>query len=296
MGLDFEDPFDEPDTALARDRWDRPLIMAPPDTFPDWPWPPGPNGERKDGLRPYTRTSTLAGELDNGVGLAIWTRRHVALAVARAAEATRALLVSCEYGDKQLDEYIERALEQAKRDEHAPGVKGPDRADWGTAVHRFTEPDSPPMAPEKIRADIDAINDLYERTGWEVVATEVFVVNDPLSCAGTFDHLLRHRQTGVVRLADKKTGDLHPLSMAIQLAVYSGGALYDVQSGRRSSFMDGIDGSYDANVGFIVHAPFGEGKAELVEVDLVQGRIAARLAQTVREYKKNEANLLRLVP
>ena len=234
------------------------------------------------------------------MGLAIWTRRHVALAVARAAEATRALLQSCYYGDKQLDEYIERALEQAKRDEHpAIGdkeVKGPDRADWGTAVHRFTEPDSPPMAPEKIRADVEAINALYERTGWEVVATEQFVVNDPLTSAGTFDHLLRHRQTGQVRLADKKTGDLHPMSMALQLAVYSSGSKYDVATGRRSSFMDGIDGDFDPNVGFIVHAPFGQGKAELVEVDLVQGRIIARLAQTVREYKKSEASLMKLVP
>lgn len=296
MGLDFEDPFDEPDVTLARDRWDRPLIMAPPPG--EWPRPPGVNGERKDGLRPYTRTSTLAGELDNGVGLAIWTRRHVALAVARAADATVALLRSCEYGDKQLDEYIERALEQAKRDEHPLGVKGPDRADWGTAVHRFTEPDSPPMAPEKIRADIDAINELYERTGWEVVDTEVFVVNDHLTAAGTFDHLLRHKQTGRIRMADKKTGDLHPLAMAIQLSVYASGERYNAMTGERTKLTAGIcdPDLFDPNVGFIIHAPFGEGRAELVEVDLVQGRIAARLCQSVREFKKNEASLMKLVP
>jgi hypothetical protein len=288
----MEDPFDEPDEGIERDQWGRPLIKPPPD---GWPGPPGVNGEKRDGTqrRPYTRASKLPSELDSGFGLTIWTRRHLAMAMARAGEGTIALIKSCNYGDKQIDTYIEQVLEQAKRDEHDLKVKGVDRADWGMAFHRFTEPNSPPDVPQKIAADVRAFYAALEQHDLEIVDTEFFVVNDLLQSAGTVDHLVRHRRTGVLYILDKKTGDLHPISMSCQLAIYNGAERYDSKTGERSPIADPWT-ALDMTRAIVAQAPHGEGKCELWNVDVVAGRQLARLAQTIREWRKNEESLMSL--
>jgi hypothetical protein len=253
------DPFDIPTEELLRDRWDRPLI------------------KQSDGtLVPYTRASTFAGWLDDGVGLAIWKSRHVALSIA-TNEDLAGVVAGLSYGDKDLDVLIERALQRAKTDESA---------NWGTAVHRFTEPDSPPTMPERFKSDVTAYHAEMDRRGWEVLDTEIFIVNDDLRVAGTFDHLIRTRD-GRVMILDKKTGKLHYLSMAMQLACYAGGSRYDVTTGARTPIHPDID----QRAGVIAHIPAGQGRCQMIGLDINRAAYFAHVAITVNAMRRREREL-----
>jgi hypothetical protein len=209
--------------------------------------------------------------------------RHAVLAVARAAPATQALLAGCHYPTgadpcPALDDYIARALEQAKRDED-----GLNLADWGTAVHRFTEPNSPPSVPERFASDVKAYHAEMGRLGIETVDTEVFVVNDEVRVAGTLDHLYRLNNPKMVVVGDKKTSTLHPVAMAIQVAAYAGSVRYDPATGGRSPL--GADPGY----GYIVHIPLGRGTCEFIPVSMPRAHELVGLAYAVQQARRPSA-------
>jgi hypothetical protein len=179
------------------------------------------------------------------------------------------------YGEPMLDELIEEALERAKDTEASLQAK-----DWGTAVHRFTEPNSPPHVPEVIAADVDAYARAIDKAKLSITMTECFVVNDRLKAAGTFDHVVQpssiHESPMVL---DKKTGKVHFLSQSIQLATYATGELYDVQTGERTPL------DVDTNLGILAHIPLYSGAATLYPVNLVGAYAAAEMAAQVRDAR-----------
>jgi hypothetical protein len=293
------DPFDDPGGGLQRDRWDRPLILRPWEK--DGPCPDA-EGRRwrcyvTRAHRHYTRASTFAAALDDGPGLGIWMKRHVGLAFSWDPNADiRAVVAGMDYDDgKLLDERIEEAL---TRHASRPKTDSLRRSNWGTAIHRFTEPDSPPDAPaelvtdvESFRAALDVLRCITcdnEPVGADIIDTEVFVVNDGWLSAGTFDHRVRCRGCDRVRVLDKKTGSsIHPISMAIQLRTYVDGARYDEDSGERIPIETADD------VAYIAHIPFGSGTCTMHEFDMRRAEELCDVAYDVRRRRAGEYMLYR---
>lgn len=244
-----------------RDRWGRPLLI------------PARGGER----RWYSRASSLA-DYASGVktGLEVWKRRLAVVGIARREDiaAMIAALPDLETGDEkndqitkaQLDEYIEMALEAAEASA---------KANWGNAVHSFTDGQSERLehAPERMRADIEAYHAKLEQLGIKVLATEIFVACDSLRAAGTFDHLYG-LPDGRAVVGDKKTGIAHLLDAAIQMSAYSNGDIYDWTDDTRTSLFDlaeSLGYEFDSNEGLHVHIPRGEARCEITSLDLGYG-------------------------
>ena len=285
----MRDPWDDatgPDP-LQRDQWGRPIIMRP--DLPGGTCPEVKYCRITTGHGHYMRASRFATILEDGIGLANWSVRHVALAAARAAPSTRALLASCWYPSKdnpcpELDDYIDQALEQAKRD----GEGKIETADYGTAVHRFAIPDSPPHAPETLAPDIEAHRIELARRRWRILESEIFIVHDTLRVAGTLDDLILTGDDGRVVIGDKKTGKIRPLSQAVQLAIYAGGARYNPATGARSVLHRRLDSRH----GYIEHLPLGQGTCRMIGVDLKTAGIYAEMAREVHEARRTAGTLL----
>ncbi len=111
-----------------------------------------------------------------------------------------------------------------------------------------------------------------------------FVVNDELQVAGTFDDILAFASGN--RMSDKKTGTLHILENAIQLAAYAGGVFYDLDT----------DGNpvrtplppLDTDTAILAHIPAGKGECTFYAVDLNLGRAACELATEIRAWRKRK--------
>lgn len=265
-------------SGVPRDGWKRPLLYTR-------------NGE---GPLPYTSASTLGDTLQSQFGLEKWTRRMIAkgvgmdrelAAMAGASKYSTAFGApdrdsNREYG-RQLDEVIERAMDRAKAHQ---------KRDWGTAVHGFTE-DRDPLAdiPDEMQPDIDAFWEQLDLAGIEIVDTEVFVANDDLMAAGTFDHLVRVPGRDKLVVLDKKTGVYHPEAVPIQLAVYAGGEPYfvdDEHVHHRQTWLEKYGEGVDLDYGITAHLPAMEGRCTLYEENLANGRIMAETAITVRRWHK----------
>jgi len=245
---------------IDRDRWGRPMVV-------------GPDGRK----RAYTRATTLAKATDDEGGLTKWSMRQViAGAVARPDLFALA--------STQLDEkgVLDKTCEALK--EAAASSRG---ANLGTALHALTErlDGGLPLGvvlPE-LQPDLDAYVATMEASGIETVPgmLERFVVLDDLEVAGSFDRLLR-LPDGRVVVGDLKTGaDLSYSwrSIAVQLAVYAHGQLYE--DGKRSPLPAGLD----QTVGVVMHLPAGKGACTLYELDLTAGWEAAQLSMRVRQWR-----------
>lgn len=266
-----------------RDRWSRPLLV-----------PPG-GGERIA----YTRMSTLANYICDQSGLATWEKRLLARGLAEredlaamiaclpplhsAKRDKRDLTAAEKREDKavsaKLDGYINEALEHAGRSF---------KANAGTAVHGFTDPGADlEYVPERMKGDVDSFLTYVGSGTLEILATEVFVVNEALGCAGSFDHIGRLNVPGFSQpcIVDKKTGqvDGKGLSFAVQLAGYANAEVYDLDSDQRRPLESLTGGErVTTRYGYIAHIPLGAGRTDFYRVDLMRGIHCARLATQVR--------------
>lgn len=292
-----DDPFSNPGGELLRDQWKRPIVLR------NWE-DPGPckaaagkrwNCHIEKAHGHYTRASTFATSLDDGPGLAVWMKRHVALAVAGEAQKDlRLIIAGLEYGEPELDERIQHAL--IRHAAHHPSLRA---ANMGTAIHRFTEPNVAPAVPSELMSEVQAFASALEdgecpecgaRKGFEIISTEVSVVNDRWEVAGTYDHGVRCRACGFAFVLDKKTGqDMHSLSWCMQLTVYATGVLYNAATGER--VMTGAPLS--DRWGIIAWIPLEGDRCELIAFDLVAGARLCDLTTVVRDERSSEKNLHR---
>lgn len=273
---DEREPLDR--SGVPRDRWQRPKLYTR-------------NGE---GPLPYTSASTLADTLQNDYGLNIWDRRMIAKGVgmdrelaARAGSSRYSTGFgkpdngkNREYG-RELDEVVERARDRAKAHE---------RRDWGSAFHAYSE-DRDPLGdpPEEMLGDLASFWEAIDLAGYEIVDTEVFVANDDLMAAGTFDHLVRVPGRDELVVLDKKTGVYHPETVPIQLCVYAGGEPYWVDDDgvhQRRTFLEQYGESVDVTFGITAHTEAESGRTTLYPEDLVGGLVAAEHAIWVRGWHK----------
>lgn len=267
---------------IPRDRWSRPLII-PLDASGE------PDLSAK--LVPYTRVSTSAGSLDDKSNLMKWKQRVTALGLGRRddlALAVKALLAK--YDDPLNDPEAKRTLNQLLDPiEEAGG--GNTASTKGTAYHEITEAlDSGrplPSLPSQVNKRIEEYR--VATAHLEVLAIEVFVINDTNKTAGTFDRLYGCPD-GLARIGDLKTGKddpFYPLKVAIQKADYANGFLYNPETGERTP----IHPDLDPTTGILVHLPErGEG-CTLYDTNLVNGAIAAGVAaevHSIRKWKKSD--------
>lgn len=271
---------------MIRDRWGRPYVSndgGPLKFVKGKSTPVNAEG--------YTRVSTLAGTLDDKSGILEWSAANAMIGMIKDPSiAAQVGSLASKYdnpwyvpeGKKAIKPLIKRAQE----------VGGSDRASGlGTSYHEFTEVIDegrwPEYAPSEMVPWLHAYREAME--GYECLGMEVFVVNDELKVAGSFDRVLR-TPDGRVVVSDTKSGrsdPLYPLKVTMQVGAYSHSVRYDQATGERSP----IHPDLDLTTGLLVHAPIlGGGKPEVkvYELDLVKGMELARLAVQVREARSWE--------
>lgn len=245
-----------PAAEIPRDRFMRPLVT-----------PPG-------GGKPvaYTRCTTFVDCIEDKFNLQKWMQRQVAIGIADRNDLR--LAVNAHRDDnRQLDDICEQAKEAAASKAAAT---------VGTALHSMTEQMDRGLTvdhvPVEYAPDLAAYTAATEPLQHEHI--EAFCVQDPLRIGGTPDRIVKYQ--GKRYIADIKSGSIEygALKIAMQLAVYARSQLYDIATGTRSRH------HADIERGIIIHLPAGEGRAELVWVDLLEGWSGVRLAKQVREKRK----------
>lgn len=261
-----------PVSGIERDRWGRPLII-----------PPG-------GGEPivYVRVSTMAKALDDLNNLMLWKQRKTAQGLLVRPDLITRLAGLLANGDPDDDYDVKRAVDAVCREatEAAGASSG---ASSGTGLHALTEAvdrgDEPLFVPEADRVRLDA----YRMATRELrpLDAEVFVVNDALGVAGSFDRTWLCPDERV-RVGDLKTGKSepdYPLATAMQLAMYAHGKRYNPDTGERTP----IDDRLDNTTGLLIHLP-ATGGCRVVPLDLELGWVAANLAAQVYQLRKLRAS------
>ena len=262
-------------TEVPRDRWSRPLIVPPE------------GGETV----PYTRVSTLAKALDDLNNLMAWKARKTAEGLVRRPDLLTLISGAIANGDPDTDWPTKKALNAAVEQamEAAGASKG---ATAGTGFHSLTEAidkgNEPLFVSDADQARLDAYREATADVEW--LEIEMFVVNDTVMAAGTFDRLGR-LPDGRVVVADLKSGKSeadYPLSTCTQIATYANAYRYDPETGARSPLHDDLDTSE----GLLIHLP-PSGGCRLYRLDLVLGWEAAQLAHRVSALRKVKADAIR---
>jgi hypothetical protein len=278
----------------------RPAAIAPDEAGADWLAPvaydqwkryllPVPGGDPGE-LEPWTRVTTLAKLVGSEHGLTIWTKRNLLRGVGMRP-SLRALLTDGHDDKAVLDEVIEAAAEAA-------GMN--DARRWGTAIHAGIEavmlgrqpfPEGEALA-EQYGRDVAAGVECIRRNGMRVRLVERVVVHATLRYAGRLDYLvevdlpatpLRQAQT-VLRLLDVKTGGRiteQGQQVGAQLSGYVNAThLYDPATRTFEPLPD-----IDRTAGYVLEVR--DGRAQLHEVDLLDGWIDMRLA--VQQHRRGKA-------
>lgn len=247
---------------ITRDRYGRPMVVPP-----------------KGGKAvPYTRTTTVAGSLDDGTALVAWKLRMAAAGLTLRPDLL--LAASANRDNKlEMDKLVEDAMEAA-------GATS--AATIGTAIHTLTEKhdrgEDLGVIPEEYVADIQAYADATKK--FKNVFIEQFCVLDKYKIAGTPDRIVEYE--GQLYISDLKTGSIsYPNKIAMQLAVYAHGLPYDPATATRGSW-----GGVNQEKGIIVHLPAGSGKCELHFVDIAQGWKGIELAMKVRAFRDTKKSLV----
>jgi len=241
---------------VPRDRYGRPMVV------------PVKGGKPV----PYTRTTTVAGSLDDGTALVAWKLRMAAIGLTQRPDLLLAATAARE--DKlALNKLIEDAMEAAGATRQAT---------IGTAIHALTEKidrdEEVGVVPDEYLPDLKAYAEAT--AAFENVFIEQFCVLDKYKIAGTPDRVVRYK--GELFISDLKTGSIsHPGKIAMQLAVYAHGLPYDPATATRSTW-----GDVNQEKGIIVHLPAGSGKCELHFVDIAKGWKGIQLADKVRTWQK----------
>lgn len=261
-----------------RDRYGRPMLI-PTAEYPGLTPEQRVKAAAGDLRVPYTRASTMANYIANFMALHTWEKRRLAYGLAQREDlcAVIASLPKFKNDSKanrltnaRIQEVIDLAMEIGQVHE---------QANWGTAVHQFTEPDAETgPVPARMRADVNSFYEALNRAGIKILKTEVFCAYDRNKVAGTVDHELWVPGYGKI-LGDKKTGDLKPLEFGVQFSSYRDGDIYDWETDERSEWDDDVN----ADFALVLDIPAGKGKTLIHEIDLNYGREMAILAAEVRD-------------
>lgn len=276
-----------PGVTIRRDEKDNPLIVPRGETVPI----------------AYTRASSLSKYLaEDSWSLSMWRARYGAQGIARHRDlAARVAAVRYSTGPltgtmplserKRAAEEIDAAWKEAQE---RMGIN--EAANMGTAGHSLTEPANQGQVCDEL---VDVVKGYKEVTaGFERVASEVFVANDKLKVAGTFDSLyLSPEFPGFCIIGDTKTGkNFKQAEFEIQLAGYEGGEVYqgdpvwNEDNGQlvdqRLTFEEFAGLPVLSHAAYLVHVSVtGAPKPRVVKLDLERGRRLAAVCALVRDTR-----------
>ena len=258
MSITFTPPVAEP----KRDRWGRPLIV--------------PEGGGKP--IPYVRVSTLAKVLDSKEALMAWKQRMTAIGLGKRPDLAQRAAITDPADKRALKEIVEAAMAAAESDK---------AANIGTTLHTLTEQFDKGTLEHIPAEHIGAMTAYEEATkGLQMKAAELFVVNDELQAAGTFDRIAV-LPDGRAVIADLKTGQSepdYPHGVTTQCAIYAHSWLYDVETEQRTHRLADLGVSTDT--GLLIHLPAGKDTCTLYLLDLSVGYALAKTAVAVRGIYK----------
>lgn len=228
----------------------------------------------------YERTSNIAGFLDNKENLCPCFQAQAVFGI--CTQRTPALIaqfraLASEFADPwtEAKEEVKDLLRQARRlggEETKSGL--------GTGIHRYCH-------LRDIGADINYPTlkmvewlDAYseQMAQFEVLDAERFVVNDEIKAAGSYDRLLRDRNTGEILIGDIKSGASDAdfaLKATVQTAIYANSIKYDQGTGQREPLNCSLTRAV------LIHVPFnggGEPRCNIYDLDIVEGWRLAKLA------------------
>lgn len=260
-----------------RDRYDRPKLI--------------PRGGSEGDRRAYTRMSSLAGVLENHAAFSKWEKRALAKGLADNLDLARLVaaesytpgftrdkdhLKANQAAGARIDKVIGRAMDRALLDE---------KADYGTAIHSLTEPDSTGVSlDDRQREEVESFGQMLTDTGIRLLDSEVFVANDTINGAGTFDHLAYVPHYGIC-CVDKKTSSKPSSTYDVQLGGYIHSDVYDCEDDSRMTMEEYVSslgwdpGLINRDVGFLFYIKNGE--TQVRELDLKQGWEDAQLAAKI---------------
>lgn len=252
----------------------------------------------------YTRASSLGAYLTDDRFLLTWQMRNLAVALGRRKDlADMCALEPYTTGfaepdkltksasGKRLDGFIERALDSVKIDE---------RADRGTVVHAVVEEDYNGFVPISVITELASFNEWLAINNMRRCGSEIFVVNDALRVAGTFDMLFWHEEFGLI-IGDVKNGrNTNALGFGCQFANYSRSEYYDPETGERISLPEYVKREYGFDPGPVnqkvalllslkAAQDGGVGELKVSEVDIEWGYQKCELAAQVRDSRTQEA-------
>lgn len=250
------------------------------------PPPAGEKSKWKSGVTPYTRTTTIAKELDNDYPIQRWRQRKVARGVAMK-EDLYALANSHQDPDKG-----DRAVFEKIIDDAFEAAGGNAKSNQGTALHRYIEllqvgqlamSDVPPrwrpqceryfatLAAHEVKVDVDNVERIY--------------IDDKNGVAGTGDLRALWPGRPTYSITDLKTGstvDYSDLSISMQLAGYQGHTdTYDVLKNKRLGPIE-----LDSEWGYVIHLPQDGDTCTIYRYDLSIGRTGYQAALKKRALQK----------
>ena len=221
------------------------------------------------GEKSWQRQTNFCPILENQFSLIEWKQRKVLqgapVVIDRLADAT-------DYKAEMA--LVEEALEAA-----GANIK----RNYGSDVHDacenveagIYEPEDladPLMIPD-VRAYLNAIHAF----DIETLEMEQVVVMPALGTAGRFDRIVRH--LGVNKILDLKTGTLHPLQIAVQLAGYAHAEVIYNPDDKSFRPMPAVS----QTEALVAHIPMHEGRCDIYSVNIELGWEYALLTKRVRD-------------
>lgn len=269
-----------------------------------WIIPVNAKGEPEGEPVRYRRVSHFISVLGDKENL---NRRDTRYAVVGALQYYASTIQSLDLDEdkKELDKVIERAARKAGKW---------DAADYGTAVHAWTEDidnglqyarnalgpavNKLKWGPERmfqenfdfIAQDVEAYTILCEAHGLTFTKTEATIVLDEYHVAGTLDRLGRVAEWSPAYCCDKphvldvKTGsvDYGRMEKTMQFAAYAKSKLYNHDTGVRTEHGACLKTAY------IVHLPAKQARPSLIPIPLERGLIRLDMAHGVWEERKRK--------
>ena len=255
---------------------------------------------------PYSRSSGHSKALDDQTGLIDWAACQAAIGVIRSESARSDLysLMNEFAGDPWNSDGKSRLKEAVWKARQAAGSETASSA--GTEFHKYTESvDMEDRMPEFVKPELAVLLRQYQRSmresGLEMLAAEVFAVQDELQLAGSMDRVVRlpdgssltridgtvEDVSGRVVIGDLKTGKSDPafsLSPTVQISVYSNSVQYSQKTGERWP----VHPELDPTVGLLIHFPIltPNPQVRLYPLDLSFGWRAAQVAAEVKGVRK----------
>lgn len=267
------------EVGIPRDDDERPLIVPP------CPATKGPEDQHQaekpcpkcpTEAVPYERVSRVVDAIDNLKWLLRWYQGLLAKGMAMSPDLC-GMASALDWNDPRMAAIIETAHDRSG---------GNEKANWGTAVHSWTEPGRDlASVPEEMRPDVRSYRLAHEEAGVTILRYEVFVVNHTLKVAGTFDTLAECEELGRF-LEDKKTGKWSAMANGVQLGTYANSTEVDRDLVKAKLWAPpkALDVNLDWAV--VAHIPKGGGTTTLRKVNVRRGYDLAKLAMEVKAHQE----------